>query len=213
MEASSLFYKAAPLNVNEKGLHPTLVLLHGRGADENDLLELASSFDHRLLIISVRAPYQFSYSGYTWFDLPEMDTPNIQQILESRDRLMRFLEDIQQRYPVDPQRIFLFGFSMGAMMSLLVSLSSPEKIKGVAAHSGLLLQHEQVHYQWEKIEHNSFFIAHGRYDSIVPVELGRQAHRLLTEAKANILYREYSIEHTISEESLNDVAAWLKRQI
>ncbi|MGD1044856.1 MAG: alpha/beta fold hydrolase [Bacteroidota bacterium] len=213
MEASSLFYKVAPLSSNEAGPHPTLILLHGRGTDENDLLGLTSSFDPRLLVVSIRAPYKFPYGGYTWFDLDEQNGVNTDQLIEGCDALIRCLDDIQQKHSVDLKRIFLFGFSMGAMISLTVSLSHPHRFKGVVAHSGLLPQEEKLKYRWSDLDGISFFIAHGTYDPIVPVEMSKQAHRRLMDAKADVLYREYPIQHTISEESLIDAAAWLQKKI
>jgi phospholipase/carboxylesterase len=213
MELSSLFYRVAPLSTNKPHLHPTLILLHGRGADENDLLELMPSLDPSLLVVSVRAPYRFPYGGYTWFDLDESRSVNIDQLLNSCHTFLQCLDDIQQKHPVDSSRVFLFGFSMGAMMSLAVSLSQPDRFKCIVAHSGLLPQHERLPYRWDDLVDISFFIVHGKYDPIVPVELGRQAHQHLAQANANVLYREYPIEHTISEESLKDTTNWLQQQI
>jgi len=213
MEASSLFYKVAPLNSNEVGPHPTLILLHGRGTDENDLLDLTSSFDPRLLVVSIRAPFKFPYGGYTWFDLDEQNGVNADQLIEGCDALIKCLDDIQQKYLVDLRRIFLFGFSMGAMMSLTVSLCNPKRFKGVVAHSGLLPQIDKLKYRWNDLNEISFFIAHGTYDPIVPVEMSRQTHQRLVDAKADVLYREYPIQHTISEESLIDAATWLQTKI
>jgi phospholipase/carboxylesterase len=213
MEASSLFYKVAPLSSNGAGPHPTLILLHGRGTDENDLLGLTSSFDPRLLVVSIRAPYRFLYGGYTWFDLYEQSRVNIDQLIEGCNALIRCLDDVQQKYSVDLKRIFLFGFSLGAMMSLAVSLSNPDRFKGVVAHSGLLPQNDKLKYRWNELDEISFFIAHGTHDPIVPVELSRYAHQKLIDAKANVSYREYPIQHTISEESLSDAAIWLQQKI
>jgi phospholipase/carboxylesterase len=213
MESSSLSYKVAPLITNDRGPHPTLVLLHGRGADENDLLSLTSQLDPHLLIVSVRAPSRFPYGGYTWFDLDETGAVNIDQLLNSCDKFFGFLDDFSQKYPVDSRRLFLFGFSMGAMISLTVSLSRPNHFKGIVAHSGLLLQHKRLSYRWDDLDDTSFFIAHGEHDPIVPVELGRQAHQQLVQANANVTYREYPIPHVISEESLSDAATWLKQHI
>jgi phospholipase/carboxylesterase len=208
-----LFYKTASINTCISDLHPTLVFLHGRGTDENDLLDLIPSFDPRFLIVSVRAPYEFSYGGYTWFNLDEQGNVKVDEILNSREALIKCLDDIQQKYPVDQKQLFLFGFSMGAMMSLTVSLSYPDRFKGVVAHSGLLLQDEKLIYRWNDLGGISFLIEHGTHDSVVPVELGRQAHQRLVDAKAHVQYKEYSIQHTISEESLNDSAVWLHQQI
>jgi phospholipase/carboxylesterase len=213
MEVPPLFYKVAPLSSNETGPHPTLILLHGRGTDENDLLGLASAFDPRLMVVSVRAPFRFPYGGYTWFDLDEQNGVNTDQLLEGCDALMHCLDDVRQKYPVDAARIFLFGFSMGAMMSLTVSLSHPHRFKGVVAHSGLLPQKEKIKYQWNELHDISFFIAHGTHDPIVPVEGGRQAHQRLMDAGADVHYREYPIQHSISEESLSDAADWLQQKI
>lgn len=213
MEESTLFYKVAPLNCNVAGLHPTLILLHGRGTDENDLLNLSSSFDPRLLVISVRAPYKFPYGGYTWFDLDEQNGVNPDQLVTGCDALIHCLDDIQNKYSVDLKRTFLFGFSMGAMMSLAVSLSRPNRFKGVIAHSGLLPQKDKLKYRWNDLDGLSFFIAHGTHDPIVPVEMSRKAHQRLVEAKADVLYHEYPIQHTISEESLSDACGWLQRHI
>jgi len=214
MESSNLFYKTTPLSSHESGPHPTLVLLHGRGTDENDLLGLTSAFDPRLLIVSIRAPFRFPYGGYTWFDLDEQGVVNNHQLLEGCDAVIRCVDDIQQHHPVDPQRTFLFGFSMGAMMSLSLALSHPHCFKGVVAHSGGLLPQEGIlQYQWNDLKSISFFIAHGIQDLIVPVERGRTAHQMLMDAKADVVYHEYPIQHTISEESLNDAAVWLQQKL
>jgi len=210
MKLPTLVYTIAPFNTSDNRLHPAIIFLHGRGTDENDLLGLAAGFDPRFLIASIRAPYRFPYGGYAWFELSDTDTVDINQVLESRDALLRCIDDILQNYPVDPQRMFLFGFSQGAMMSLTVSLSQPEKFRGVAAHSGMLLQHEQLFYQWNALTPVSFFIAHGTQDPVVPVVSGRGVHQRLLEAKANVLYREYPIQHTISEDSIHDIVAWMQ---
>ena len=213
MEVPPLFYKVAPLSSNKTAPHPVLILLHGRGTDENDLLGLASSFDPRLLVVSVRAPYRFPYGGYTWFDLDEQNGVNTDQLIGGCDAVIRCMDDIQQKYTVDLKRVFLFGFSMGAMMSLTVSLSNPHRFKGVVAHSGMLPKDNKLNYRWNDLNEISFFIAHGTLDPIVPVELSRQTHQQLMNAKADVLYREYPIQHTISEESLSDAADWLQQKI
>jgi phospholipase/carboxylesterase len=213
MESLPLEFKVAPFNTNQPGLHPALIFLHGRGTDENDLLDLTSSFDSHVLIASVRAPFSFPYGGYTWFDLDENGAMNIDQLLHSRDTFLRWLDGFQQKFPVNLKQIFLFGFSMGAMMSLTVSLSSPKRFKGAVVHSGFLPVHEQLTYQWDELGDLSIYLAHGEYDPIVPVQLGRQAHQRLLQSKAHVQYHEYPFQHTISEESLGDIAAWLHQQL
>jgi len=210
MEASPLIYKVAPLSSSEAGPHPTLILLHGRGTDENDLLGLIPSFDPRLLVVSIRAPHRFPFGGYTWFDLDEQNGVNTDQLMEGCELLIRCVDDIQQKFPVDSKRIYLFGFSMGAIMSLTVSLCNPRRFKGIIAHSGLLPKGDTLQYRWNDLDGISFFLAHGTHDPIVPVEMSRLAYRRLLQANAHVVYHEYPIQHTISEYSLNDSARWLQ---
>jgi phospholipase/carboxylesterase len=213
MEAQPLFYKVAPLSSNEPGPHPALILLHGRGADENDLLDLTSSFDPRLLIVSIRAPYRFPYGGYTWFDLDEQNGINKDQLARGCEALIRCLDELQQNYSLDAQRIFLFGFSMGAMMSLTLSLIHPHRFRGIIAHSGMLPGESTAKYRWDELKGTSFFIAHGTNDPIISVEWGRKTHERLAQVNANVEYHEYPIPHNISEESLRDAIGWLHQKL
>jgi phospholipase/carboxylesterase len=213
MDSSSLIFKVAPVSTNDSGPHPTLVFLHGRGTDENDLLGLTSHLDPHFLVASVRAPYKFAYGGYTWFDMDDSGEPDIDQLLQSCDSFLHWLNEFQREYPVDSTKLFLFGFSMGAMISMSLSLLNPERFKGIVAHSGVLPHHDRLIYQWEGLHSLSFYVAHGKFDSIIPVQLGRQLHQRLMQAHANVVYQEYPIQHTISEESLNDAARWLQSQI
>ena len=212
MEQSSLFYNVAPLNSSEAPPHPALILLHGRGTDENDLLSLSSSFDPRLLVVGVRAPYQFPFGGYTWFDLDEHNGINKEQLVNGCTALMHSLEEIQQHYPVDRKRIFLLGFSMGAMISLTAALSHPDRFRGIIAHSGLLPEQDKLNYRWDELGRSSFLILHGTDDPVIPVTYGRQAYQQLKDAQADVTYHEYQIPHTISEESLQDASEWLQER-
>lgn len=212
MEQSSLYYRVAQFDTHQPKPAPTLIFLHGRGSDENDLLDLASDLDSRFLAISVRAPFRFPYGGYTWFSMDEMGNPDIEQLIESRRLLVKVLDNIQTAQPVDRNNIFLFGFSMGAMVALDLALQSPYQFKGVVAHSGLVLQNEQLSYSFHKVHTASFFIAHGTYDPIVPIGLARNSYELL-RANTRVQYREYPIQHTISDESLHDILFWLREHI
>lgn len=213
MSISPLKYTVAPLSTSQSGPHPTLILLHGRGTDEHDLLGLSPFFDPRLLVVSIRAPIEFPYGGYTWFDLDENGSANIDQVLENSKKFFDWLNDFRHRYPVHPDHIFLFGFSMGAMMSLILSLSSPTEFQGIIAHSGFLFEHERLGYQWSNTTHLSYYLAHGIQDPIVPVALGRQSYQRLKQERVKVVYHEYPIPHTISDESLQDASLWLQAQL
>jgi phospholipase/carboxylesterase len=206
---TSLTHQIAPFDEKQTVLHPTLILLHGRGANEQDLLGLVPYLDPRLLCIAARAPFDFSYGGFTWYELREVGSPNLDQFSHSYDLLVQFLGDIQKQYPVDPQQTFLLGFSMGTVMAYSLALTKPEKIKGVIAHSGYVPEDTPLNFQWKNLAKTSFFVAHGIFDPVIPIEFGRKANQLLSQSNAQVVYREYPIQHQISDESLRDFSDWL----
>ena len=211
---SSLFHHVVQPEPMSPGPHPTLILLHGRGADEEDLLGLSEYLDNRLLLISPRAPFPFSVGGgYTWYDAGTLGEPDPAMFRTSYDALCTFLDDILRSYPVDPARLFLLGFSMGTVMSYALALTRPSLFRGVVANSGYVPEGTHLALQWENLTRTEFFIAHGTADPVIPVSFGRRARTMFEHAGASYLYREYPMAHQIGEESLADAAAWLSERL
>jgi phospholipase/carboxylesterase len=217
--SSTLVHKIRQPAERGTGAHPALILLHGMGTSEDDLLPLADCLDPRFFVISVRAPYLYEgESGcYTWYDVrqigKDIGLPNPQQFEESRNRLEQFIRDVKQHYPVDGRRVFLLGFSMGSVIALALSLTKPELIRGVIAHSGYIREDTKFEFAWECLQSLSAFMAHGMDDPVIPVRLARRARDLLKNANVNLTYREYPIAHTISEQSLHDLSDWLEERL
>ena len=212
---STLVHKIRQPGGATAGVHPVLILLHGRGTNEDDLLELADYLDPRFFVVSVRAPFSFEQGpgGYTWYDVQDVGIPHPKQFEESYNRLARFVLDVNQNYPVDPQRVFLLGFSMGSIMSLALSLTKPELIRGVVAHSGYIPENTSLQFAWDRLQNLSLFIAHGVNDSVIPVHFGRRAQSLLSKTQADLTYKEYPIPHSMSEQSVSDLAEWLREKL
>ena len=206
---TTLTHQIAPFDEAQPGPHPVLVLLHGRGANEEDLLGLVPYLDPRLLCVAVRAPFFYPYGGFTWYDLHDIGSPNREQFEESYNRLLEFLDDVQRYYPVDPNQTFLLGFSMGAVIAYSLALTVPAKIKGLVAHSGYVPEHLSPAFQWKSLANTSCFVAHGVYDPVIPIEFGRKAKQLFSKNGVTLEYREYPIQHQISDESLHDLGDWL----
>jgi phospholipase/carboxylesterase len=185
-------------------------LLHGRGADEEDLIGLLPTFDPGLLTLSVRAPFPFSLGGgYTWYDIRTIGSPEPEMFHDAYGKLAQFIDDAIAGYPIDKRRLFLFGFSMGAVMSFALSLTQPGLFRGVIAHSGYLPEEPPLTYRWDDLKESRFFIAHGTHDPVIPVDSARRAQQLLANTEATVVTKEYPIAHQISQESLEDTAAWL----
>lgn len=197
--------------------HPALLLLHGRGADEHDLVSLAGALDPALLVLSLRAPFQFPYGGYAWY---AMDTsaapddpaaagyPDRQTLDTSLDSLDRFLREAIEAYPIDPARIYALGFSQGAVMAGTLALTRPRWIAGAALLSGYLPLHAGLDFHLEAASGHPVFEAHGTLDPVIPVSLGRQTARFLESTPVNLTYREYVMGHEIVPGELQDAQSW-----
>jgi len=211
---SSLVHRVLDPENPTADFHPTLIMLHGRGADAEDLLGLSSYLDERFLCISARAPFTFPYGGgYTWYDIGEVGVPLPGMFDESYAKLLAFVDDVLRNYPVDPSRVYLFGFSMGTVMSYALSLTRPELFRGVSANSGYVPEGTNLRFRWQDLAGKEFFIAHGAEDQVIPAQMARRAKELFSKSNATFMYREYPMDHQISEESLADVAAWVKRSL
>jgi phospholipase/carboxylesterase len=207
--ASTLFHRLLMPKHASTTPHPAILMLHGRGADEEDLLGVVPSLDDRFLIISARAPFPFPGGGYTWYEVGEVGSPQPEMFRKSYDALVTFLEEIREGYPVDPKRIMCFGFSMGTVMSYALALSHPELFRGVSANSGYLAEGTFLRYRWKDLRDTHVMITHGTQDPVIPVSMARHARDLFTSSTAQLTYREYAAAHHLTEESIRDTAAWM----
>ncbi|HYS82902.1 MAG TPA: alpha/beta fold hydrolase [Anaeromyxobacteraceae bacterium] len=197
---------------------PLVVLLHGIGADEEDLLPLATHFDPRFLVISARAQDEADPMGYRWYAIDWTATPprgDPEEIAASRDLLASFVEQATAAYGADPARVFLFGFSQGSIMSLALLLARPDLVRGVVAHSGRLSRLPGPDPVPEALSNAEVLILHGEQDEVVPAAQGRKAYEVLAPLLgARVAYRAFEgLGHGISEESLAEAARWLKTRL
>jgi phospholipase/carboxylesterase len=193
---------------------PLLLLLHGVGSNEADLFGLAPYLDGRCLVVSARAPFVLGPGAYGWFQIeitPQGLVADLAQARRSLALLPPFIDELTAAYATDARRVYLMGFSQGAMMSLALALTRPELVAGVVAMSGRLP--EQVlddAPDARALAGLPVMVTHGTYDPVLPVEQGRAARRRLETLPVQLTYREYPMGHEVSQESLRDVAAWLK---
>ncbi|MFI5253351.1 MAG: alpha/beta hydrolase [Bacteroidota bacterium] len=211
---TTLIHRIIPPRHKDSNLNPALILLHGRGTDENDLLGLSEYLDDRFLCISVRAPFPFEEGGgYTWYDIIDIGKPEPVMQAESYRKLKQFISHAIKDYPIDPKGIYLLGFSMGSMMSYTLALTHPELFRGVVANSGYIPEESEPRYRWSNIGKLPFYVSHGIYDPVIPVQFGREAADTLKKNNALVEYHEYPMGHEISEESLHDMGLWLTGQL
>jgi len=199
------------------GKPPLVVLLHGIGADENDLFPLAGELDKRFKVVSLRAPYDY-HQGHAWFRIDFGPggtlTPDVAQARATLGDLIRWIAAAPERLRVDPDRIFLLGFSQGAMMSIGVLRAAPERVAGVVALSGR--GDEDVFPATaprDAIARVPLLVAHGTFDDVLPIENGRRTRDLFQELSRDFTYREFPVRHGIDHDELAVVEAWLSAHL
>ena len=196
---------------------PLLLLLHGVGSNEEDLFGLAPYVDGRFLVVSARAPVALEYGGYGWFRIdftPRGMVADVEQAKRSLGMLPGFIDGLADTYGADPRRVHLCGFSQGAMMSLALLLTRPEKVAGVVAMSGRLpRQVLELEPDRAALKGKPVLVTHGLYDTMIPVEQGREARDHLSGLPVELTYREYPMAHEVSAESLRDVTGWLTKTL
>ena len=162
--------------------------IHGRGADENDLVPLVLSLERAdVLLVSPRAPFPFPSGGFTWYDIIEEATPDPKAFGVSLKLLRKFIDEIKAGYPVDPDRLVLVGFSQGTVMAHATALLNPASYLAVAALSGYIPLRSGLSFDLGGLKDRPFFISHGTYDELIPVKFGREAAQFLMQGGSHKL--------------------------
>ncbi|MGZ5443461.1 MAG: alpha/beta hydrolase [Thermoanaerobaculia bacterium] len=182
---------------------PMVVLIHGRGADANDLADLAPLLDPpsgaRFVLPNAPKPFE-AYPGmtfgWTWF---EGWPPRQDSVAESRAILLQFLDEITARYPTTS--LIVSGFSQGGMMSLDAGLR--RDVNGIIAMSGGLFEDDLPDLR--AVKKVPILIAHGTADDVVPVNYARRARARLEEAGFDVTYHEYAMGHQVVMEEIEVV--------
>jgi phospholipase/carboxylesterase len=199
------------------GRPPLLVLLHGIGADEDDLFPLAAEVDDRLLVVSLRAPHGYG-PGWAWFRIDFHPggrlVPDLPQARAALVHLTRWIEAVPSRLGSDPARTFLLGFSQGAMMSLGVLGAIPERLAGVVALSGRTPEDLfEPTAGREAMARVPLLVAHGIADDVLPETEGRRLRDGFASLSRDFTYREFDVGHGITGPEVRLVAAWLAARL
>jgi phospholipase/carboxylesterase len=190
-----------------------LVLHHGRGTDERDLLPLADALDpqQRWHVVSPRAPLQPPGSaGYHWYLVPRVGTPDPATFFAARAALAAFHDELWQRTGIEPARTVLGGFSMGAVMSYVMGLDPERPVPaGILAFSGFIPSVEGWEPDISGRARLPVLIAHGRRDPVIDIGFGRAAAERLSAGGLAIEYHESDAAHGIDGAALGAAAPWL----
>jgi phospholipase/carboxylesterase len=186
------------------------VLLHGLGADENDLMPLAVRLDPRLAIASLRAPIRRTAGGYSW-----MTSNNSAADLDAARRMvLECIDQVVATTNADRHRVYLAGFSQGAMLTLAIALTEPKQIAGAAVLSGRLVTAVREHHAPdEQLRGLPILVTHGTQDPQIPVRSAHDIRQLLKTLPVTLEYHEFDSGHSINDFNVSVLDSWLRQRL
>jgi phospholipase/carboxylesterase len=190
-----------------------LVLHHGRGADEHDLLPLADVLDpdRRLHVVTPRAPLTLpGWPGRHWYVVPRVGYPDPETFHAAFRALSTFHDELWSRTGLGPAKTVLGGFSMGSVMSYSLGLSGERPAPaGILAFSGFVPVVEGWNPAFEDRGSTRVFIAHGRTDPIMQVDFARRARELIEGGGLEVEYHASDAGHQIDPAHVPAAMGWL----
>lgn len=197
---------------------PLLLMLHGYGSNEQDLFSFSEELPENLFVISVRAPFPMDGMGNAWYDL-YLDAnsekfSNDEQAIASRDKIVHFIDEATENYPVDPKNVTLLGFSQGTILSLAIALSYPEKVQHVIGLSGYV--HPEIYksgFEKNDFSNLSMYISHGNVDQVIPVEWARKTKPFLDSLGVKNSYSEFTVGHGVAPQNFFELKNWLQKNL
>lgn len=201
---------------------PLVIFLHGFGSNEQDLFGLRDELPPTWSYLSVRAPGTVDEDGYRWFRKTpgngDYDGETVD--LQSSARLIEdFVAQATAKYHTQSDRVFLVGFSQGAIMSYEVGLRQPQMLRGIAALSGSVLPvlKAQLKTQFkpdEQLGKLAIFIGHGTLDQALPYASATRANEVLSGLGLKPEFHGYpGMTHTISNAEVQDLKNWLQKSL
>ncbi|NTV20351.1 MAG: phospholipase [Chlorobium limicola] len=196
---------------------PLMIMLHGYGSNEKDLIQLGPMLDERVRYISARAPHSLDFGMFGWFPI-EFTANGIivdyDAAEEARRLLITFIGEIIAEYRPQGNRVFLMGFSQGSVMSYLTAFERPELLHGVIACSGQLPRQDSIpENSKHALRQLPFLVVHGVFDDVLPIGKGAESNRFLKSMVADLTYREFPMAHEISPAALKLVSEWLQERV
>jgi phospholipase/carboxylesterase len=186
----------------------TMVVLHGTGGDENDLIGIGQAIAPGAAILSPRgnvlengAPRFFKRLAEGVFD-PE-------EVRSRAEELASFIRAAISKYALNPERIFAMGYSNGANVASTVMLIDPELLRGAILFRPMVVLDTDEH---SDLSGKGVFISAGQMDPIVPVKSVVRLVGVLEASHADVTLKWQQAGHNLLPSEVREAANWLALQ-
>ena len=200
------------------GPFPTILTLHGRGANAFDLLGLAPYLcAGKFMMICPQGPLETPIGpdavGYAWYPMSNGGAPDVESMLTSHQKLRRFLAECLEYYPIDTKQLVVLGFSQGGVMAYSLALADPGDFSALAVLSSWLPRDllPRLHVT-DAVQSLPTLVQHGTQDPLIQVDRARSSVEMLRQLRVPLTFREYEMGHEIRPRSLADLSAWLEEK-
>lgn len=199
-----------------------VIWMHGLGADGNDFVPIVRELDLsgcpaiRFIFPHAETMPVTINNGYVmraWYDILGMDLVRREDeagLRKSQKQIEQLIAHENAR-GIPTSRIILAGFSQGCAMTLQTGLRYPEKLAGLICLSGYLPLSTMIKDERSEANlHTPIFMAHGRGDPVVQISRAEASRDLLQELGHPVEWHEYMMPHSVCEEEIDDIGAWLR---
>jgi phospholipase/carboxylesterase len=193
-----------------------IILLHGYGSNEADLFGLKDALSGNFIIVAARAPYTIQEGAYQWYTLTTANGKregDAAQIEKSRELVSKFISELEAKYKVTPNHVYLSGFSQGAVMSYATGLTEPSKLRGIAPLSGKMPATTKGKIKVNtSVQSLRIFVSHGTADNMIAYAEGKEAVSYLQSLGLKPEFHTYEkMAHSINNSVVADLNKWLMR--
>ena len=212
-EGTGLQYiTVVPDEYTEDSSYPLVIMLHGFGANMQDLAGLAPAINATGYVYACpNAPIPFNlgpgHTGFGWMTPRGGGAP--EEAANSEKLLGDFFDTVFKQFNVAPGRALLLGFSQGGGMTYRCGLGQPDRFAGLAALSATLPEPDELAGRLPEERTQPIFIAHGRYDQMISEDTAHSAKSFLVSNGYSPEFHIYDMGHEISPNVLNDLVRWI----
>jgi len=212
MNTPFTFKHTQPIEMDSTKKYPAIFLLHGMGSHEEDLPQLVQNFQEQCHIFSLRGPITQN-PGYAFFTIQEVGQPDRAIFDKVLMALQRFILEAIDEYQIDPHKVFVLGFSQGAVLAQSLAFVMGNLVTGIVALSGYTPKFVTEEYAIHSVEHLHAFISHGDYDYVIPSQWGMESKEIFEQFGAKVTFKQYPDGHGVTPDNLRDLVAFLAQQL
>ena len=190
-----------------------LLVLHGWGQDAKHFARIFRAVHKQnILVVAPQAPHQLYLDratkkvGFNWLTVYQKD----QSIRDLNNSFKRLLDTVQKKYPYDPNRIFVFGFSQGSSIAYRFAVSEKVPIAGVISCCADLPP--DVANALHSITPFPVLLGYAREDGLVPHKKVAQAEATLRAENFKCEVYDYPGEHRVSSDFVRKLSEWINEK-